>query len=63
VVLDQFSDDELAVIERFIAAMADSVHEHGRSSTATLHELGFGQAGAFAERGLRRGSSAPVLAR
>jgi DNA-binding MarR family transcriptional regulator len=27
-VLDQFSDDELAVIERFIAAMADSVHEH-----------------------------------
>ena len=27
-VLDQFSDDELAVIERFIAAMADSMYEH-----------------------------------
>jgi DNA-binding MarR family transcriptional regulator len=27
-VLDQFGDDELAVIERFITAMADSVHEH-----------------------------------
>ena len=27
-VLDQFGDDELAVIDRFITAMADSVHEH-----------------------------------
>ena len=27
-VLDQFGGDELAVIERFMAAMADSVHEH-----------------------------------
>jgi DNA-binding MarR family transcriptional regulator len=27
-VLDQFGDDELTVIERFIAAMADSVHEY-----------------------------------
>ena len=27
-VLDQFGDDELAVIERFITAMADSMHEH-----------------------------------
>ena len=27
-VLDQFGDDELALIDRFITAMAESVHDH-----------------------------------